>query len=190
VATLWIFDYAAGEYNAALAICYTEEEIAQGRVLRIHYDEQQALLIRRVLKQIPQHWKTAPKRHGNAESFRYMAHRLLKHKLHGSLRRGHLANKLGHLFVVFGEREDMIRIPFRRPTPSRMRVQARAHIPEKVRWEVWERDGFCCAHCHQRRFLTLDHIVPVSKGGSDELSNLQTLCRSCNSRKGANYGEP
>jgi hypothetical protein len=96
VATLWVFDYDAGEYNSALAIRYTEEEIAQGRVLRIHYDEQQALLIRRVLKQIPQHWKNAPKRHGHTESFRYMAHRLLKHKLHGSLRHGHLANKLGH----------------------------------------------------------------------------------------------
>jgi hypothetical protein len=185
VATLWVFDYAAGEYNAALAIWFTEEERAQGRVLGVHYDEQQTLLIRRVLKQIPQHWKQAPKRHSDTESFRYMADRLLRHKLHGSLRYGYVASKLGHLFVVFGEREDMIRIPFRKPTPSRLRVQARAHIPEDVRWEVWERDGFSCVHCHKRRFLTLDHIIPVSKGGSDDPSNLQTLCRTCNSRKGA-----
>ena len=33
--------------------------------------------------------------------------------------------------------------------------------------------------------LTLDHIVPVSKGGKGHLDNLQTLCRKCNNRKGA-----
>jgi 5-methylcytosine-specific restriction endonuclease McrA len=184
LATLWIFDYAAGEYNAALAIRFTEEEIRQCRVLEVHYDEPQTRLIRHVLKQIPQHWKMAPKRLGQTEAFRYMKQRLLKHKLHGSLRHGHVANKLGRLFVVFGERDDMIRIPFRKPAPSRMRAQARTHIPQDVRWAIWERDDFRCVHCHNRRFLSLDHIIPVSKGGSDEPSNLQTLCRSCNSRKG------
>jgi len=111
VATLWVYDYAAGEYNAALAIRFTEAERAQGRVLGVHYDEQQTLLIRRVLKQIPQHWRQAPRRQGDTESFRYMADRLLRHKLHGSLRHGHVANKLGYVFVVFGEREDMICSP-------------------------------------------------------------------------------
>jgi 5-methylcytosine-specific restriction endonuclease McrA len=81
--------------------------------------------------------------------------------------------------------EDLIRIPFRKPTPSQLRAKARAHIPEGVRWTVWERDAFRCRHCGKQRFLTLDHIVPVAKGGGDDLSNLQTLCRTCNSRKGA-----
>ena len=61
----------------------------------------------------------------------------------------------------------------------------RPYISAVLRWEVWERDDFTCQHCGVRRFLSIDHIVPVSKGGATESSNLQTLCIPCNSRKGA-----
>lgn len=46
---------------------------------------------------------------------------------------------------------------------------------------------FCCVSCGEKeeKKLTIDHIKPVSKGGTDELQNLQILCRSCNSKKGA-----
>lgn len=50
---------------------------------------------------------------------------------------------------------------------------------------VFDRDGYECCHCGARKNLTVDHIHPVSKGGTNDPENLQTLCRSCNSRKGA-----
>ena len=49
---------------------------------------------------------------------------------------------------------------------------------------VFRRDSYRCVHCGSEDDLTVDHIHPWSKGGSDELENLQTLCGSCNSRKG------
>lgn len=57
-------------------------------------------------------------------------------------------------------------------------------LPEPLRWQVWERDGYQCLHCGSRQSLTVDHIQPWQMGG-DKLDpeNLQTLCRSCNSVK-------
>ena len=53
------------------------------------------------------------------------------------------------------------------------------------REKVFARDSYTCVSCGATDDLTLDHIVPISKGGGNSISNLQTLCRSCNSRKGA-----
>lgn len=45
--------------------------------------------------------------------------------------------------------------------------------------------GGKCACCGKRRTLTVDHITPLAKGGSNWPVNLQMLCKSCNSRKHA-----
>jgi uncharacterized protein CbrC (UPF0167 family) len=47
--------------------------------------------------------------------------------------------------------------------------------------------NFECANCGATEGLTIDHIKPVKLGGTDDYSNLQILCKSCNSRKGAKY---
>jgi hypothetical protein len=46
------------------------------------------------------------------------------------------------------------------------------------------RDLNRCLACGSDYDLTIDHIVPISWGGQDVVSNMQTLCRGCNSRKG------
>ena len=42
-----------------------------------------------------------------------------------------------------------------------------------------------CLSCGEHKPLTPDHIVPVSKGGSSSINNIQPLCSSCNSSKGS-----
>ena len=46
------------------------------------------------------------------------------------------------------------------------------------------RDGFECEICGTTEDLTIDHVIPLSKGGGDELGNLRLLCRLHNSLKG------
>lgn len=48
-----------------------------------------------------------------------------------------------------------------------------------------DRDGLVCKSCGATENLSIDHIVAVINGGKNVLSNLQILCRSCNSKKGA-----
>lgn len=61
----------------------------------------------------------------------------------------------------------------------------RQYIPLRVRTLIYDRDGYACVFCGASEPLSLDHIWPWSLGGSDEPSNLQTLCIPCNMRKGA-----
>jgi hypothetical protein len=70
------------------------------------------------------------------------------------------------------------------PPKAKQNHPSKPIIPDKLRWEVWERDNFTCCHCGKRTDLTIDHIVPVAKGGQTVKDNLQTLCKSCNSKKG------
>ena len=43
--------------------------------------------------------------------------------------------------------------------------------------------SWSCVECGSHEDVTIDHIIPLSHGGSDDISNLRFLCRSCNSRK-------
>lgn len=58
-------------------------------------------------------------------------------------------------------------------------------VSNEIRQLVFARDGFTCSYCGSTENLSIDHILAESKGGKTIADNLQTLCRSCNSRKGA-----
>ena len=59
----------------------------------------------------------------------------------------------------------------------------REPIPEEVRFAVWRRDGGKCVQCGRQEDLEFDHVIPVSKGGSNTARNVQLLCMKCNREK-------
>ena len=61
----------------------------------------------------------------------------------------------------------------------------RKHIPKAVRDAVMERDNYTCVYCGSTNNPELDHNEAHANNGSDEIDNLQVLCKSCNRRKGA-----
>jgi 5-methylcytosine-specific restriction endonuclease McrA len=53
------------------------------------------------------------------------------------------------------------------------------------RESIKARDGHKCVYCGSSKNLTVDHIRPKSKGGTDTADNLVTACRPCNQAKGS-----
>lgn len=58
------------------------------------------------------------------------------------------------------------------------------NLRSKLSEVVFERDGKICARCGSTENLQIDHVYPVSRGGTNELDNLQVLCGTCNLKKG------
>jgi len=74
------------------------------------------------------------------------------------------------------------------PIPSVIRVSRYITVPYKgvvlSRQNVFKRDNHECQYCGTNRDLTLDHLVPRSKGGTSSWRNLITACKHCNAKKG------
>lgn len=50
-----------------------------------------------------------------------------------------------------------------------------------TRLAIYHRDGFRCVYCRSEEQLTLDHVLPGTRGGTNHPSNLVTCCHWCNS---------
>jgi hypothetical protein len=73
------------------------------------------------------------------------------------------------------------------PTPENplRGLQGREALSERVRHEVWRRDQGRCVDCGSRERLEFDHIIPLSRGGSNTARNIELRCEVCNRRKAA-----
>lgn len=59
------------------------------------------------------------------------------------------------------------------------------HFTDQEWQDLCARYNHRCAACQNHEPLTVDHVVPLSRGGSDLIENIQPLCHSCNARKNA-----
>jgi 5-methylcytosine-specific restriction endonuclease McrA len=76
-----------------------------------------------------------------------------------------------------------------RPVVIRLRTYVKiprdAHRRKITRRAVFARDRWTCQYCgHERGGLTVDHVIPRSRGGSSTWENIVTCCAPCNRRKG------
>lgn len=96
------------------------------------------------------------------------------------LRKAEMVEALPDRFV----RSPSTRVPW----PSIIRLKAFVRVPYKrvmlSRKNVLRRDKHRCQYCGNKRDLTVDHVLPKSRGGRDTWENLVAACNRCNNRKG------
>ena len=77
--------------------------------------------------------------------------------------------------------------------PSIIRLNRYVNLPFKKvalsRVNIYKRDGYACLYCGNKDNLTLDHVLPRSRGGRDSWENLVSACQKCNTQKGDNTPE-
>jgi len=76
---------------------------------------------------------------------------------------------------------------FKKPSVIRVKkyVNDLLHKVPLTRDNVYRRDNHSCVYCgeNRRKLLTLDHVIPRSRGGGDTWDNLVTACKKCNNVK-------
>lgn len=72
--------------------------------------------------------------------------------------------------------------------PAVVRLQNYINVPyrgvELTRSNVFKRDAHQCQYCGSEKDLSIDHVMPRSRGGNSNWKNLVTACKPCNARKG------
>lgn len=97
---------------------------------------------------------------------------------------------LGKAELVLDDKRKMLRTVNRAfPWPSIIRLSFFVSVPYKkvvlTRKNILRRDNYKCAYCGRSDLpLTIDHILPKAKGGTDSWENLICACTLCNNKKG------
>lgn len=116
--------------------------------------------------------KAALKRYGGITAIPYV-------NRWGSLRRA--CSRLARFHAGHITREELL-------TPDA--APKRKPLPPSLRWQIIQRDNYHCTACgspaHKGNRLEVDHIHPVSQGGTNDPTNLRTLCQRCNQGRGDN----
>lgn len=73
------------------------------------------------------------------------------------------------------------------PFPEVVRLKWYVYIKRKAisptKRNIFERDNHTCQYCGSKKNLTIDHVMPVSRGGENSWKNMVTCCWKCNNKK-------
>jgi len=103
----------------------------------------------------------------------------------------------GKAEIVEAEQDRVVRSErLTMPRPAVIRLTKFIHVPRRFRRQVtntflFARDHYRCQYCGRpaaelkpREALTRDHVIPISRGGTNDWTNVVTACSPCNTRKG------
>ena len=95
------------------------------------------------------------------------------------------------VFVVKDHSDWIVRSPSMAfNVPSIIMLSNYHHLKKEVKFSrsnVFSRDNYVCQYCEKKfpkNDLTLDHVIPISKGGDTSWENVTTSCKGCNNKKG------
>lgn len=105
-----------------------------------------------------------------------------------SLQRGFVLVDKGKAEVIKKGEEDIVTSigNFVRPLVIRLLnyIKFRPKTIKVNRRRIFKRDDYTCQYCGSKKNLTIDHVVPRSRGGKNTWKNMVTCCFRCNSNKG------
>jgi 5-methylcytosine-specific restriction endonuclease McrA len=104
-----------------------------------------------------------------------------------SFQKGYKLIWKGKAEVVKEDPTDVIMTSRSIARPKVIRLLTYLYLPYRrlnlSKQNVYRRDGFRCVYCGSGANLTLDHVLPRSRGGDNSWENLVTCCRKCNAKK-------
>lgn len=100
--------------------------------------------------------------------------------------------------IVLGKRAIVLVLKGKaRPVSGRV-IRLNSYVPlplsrtakeKPTKAAIYRRDNHTCQYCGSTRNLTIDHVIPRCRGGSDQWENLTIACNTCNTRKGSKTPE-
>jgi len=91
--------------------------------------------------------------------------------------------KFSDKIIRNGEGKIITRVPLVMKLIKIVRMIYRNKVPFSKR-NVFIRDHYKCGYCGSNKNLTIDHVIPISRGGKSTFDNCITCCRNCNHKKG------
>jgi hypothetical protein len=105
-----------------------------------------------------------------------------------TLKRGFKLVYKGKAEIIYSDETNPIVSSFKTfKRPSVIRLSRFIYMPYKKvplsRYNIFRRDGHRCVYCSTNKNLTIDHVLPRSRGGDNTWKNLVTCCGECNLKK-------